>query len=145
VVKSSIILAVVIVIILAFSAGYYIISVSSSGGSGGATINLFVSDGTPQNGAPDQIEPIAFNLTEGKTATIVFDNTDDGPHGIAIPGLNFNTGVIQGGQTQRFTITPTQTGTFPFFQPAGYCVDDANPEASCTGAQNFNGTVTVLP
>jgi hypothetical protein len=144
VVKSSVILAVVIVIILAASAGYYIYSNGSSNNSV-ATVNMFVSDGTPQNGGPDQIEPTAFNLTVNHQAIIVFDNTDDGPHELVIPGLGFSTGIVQGGVTQRFTITPTKTGVYPFYQPNGACVDTENPEGSCTGAQNFNGTVTVLP
>jgi hypothetical protein len=140
-VSRAVILAVVIIAVLAVSAGYYINSTGTSGNT--PTINMIVTDGTPQNGGPDQILPSAFNVTEGLHYTIVFDNTDDGPHEIVIPGLGFTTNIVQGGQTTRVILTANKIGTFGFYQPAGSCVSAADPAVSCTGPQDMNGTVTV--
>ena len=137
------ILAVVIVVVLAVSAGYYINS--SSGGSSAATINMIVTDGTPQNGGPDQILPTSITMTVGDHYIIVFDNTDDGPHEEVIPALGFTTQIVQGGTTERVAFTPDKAGTFEYYQPAGSCVSISDPAVSCTGVQDMNGTLTVLP
>lgn len=142
-VNRSLILAVVVVVVLALSAGYYVYSQSKSAANT-ETIDLEVTSGTPQNGAPDELLPQNFTVTQGYTVTLVFDNLDDGPHGIQIPALGVSTGVVQGGQTQRTTFVPNQLGTFAIDQPPGWCVDTANPAVSCTGAQEFNGFVTVV-
>jgi Cupredoxin-like domain len=136
------ILAIVVIAVLALSAAYYINS--SSGGTGTATINMAVTDGTPQNGGPDQILPTNFTVTEGDHYTIVFDNTDDGPHEEVIPALGFTTGVVNGGVTARFAFTPDKVGTFGYYQPAGSCVSISDPAVSCTGPQDMNGTVIVV-
>lgn len=138
------ILAVAIIAILAVSAGYYIISVSSASG---ATIDMFVSDGTPQNGSPDELEPLNFTVTQGQHVTIVFDNTDDGPHALVIPAFGVNTGIVQGGSTVRVSFVPDKSGTFGFYQPEGACNYGGlgYQQGGCTGTQIFNGTVTVLP
>ena len=142
-VKRSIILAVVIVAILAVSAGYYINSVSDNAANS-VTIDMEVTSGTPQNGAPDHFLPANFTVTEGEHVTIVFDNTDDGPHELQIPALGVDTGIVQGGQTQRVTFVPEKVGTFAYSQPPYACVSQQNPDTSCTGAQETNGNVTVL-
>jgi hypothetical protein len=141
-VSRAVILVIVIIAVLALSSAYYVSS--SSAGNGTTVITLTVTDGTPQNGAPDQILPSSFTLTEGQTYTIVFVNTDDGPHEEQIPALGFTTNVVQGGQTDRTVLTPTQVGTFAMVQPPGSCVSIQDPAVSCTGVQNMNGTVTVL-
>ncbi len=138
-----VILAIVIVAVLAVSAGYYINSVSGSC-TNCVTIDMEVTSGTPQNGAPDHFLPANFTVTEGEHVTIVFDNTDDGPHRMQIPALGVDTGPVQGGQTARVVFTPEQVGTFAYDQPQGACVDAVNPVNSCTGAQETNGNVTVL-
>jgi plastocyanin len=143
-VKSSVLLAIVIIVVLAASAGYYIYSQSGSPANS-ETIDMEVTAGTPQNGGPDHFLPANFTITEGDHVTIVFDNTDDGPHEFEIPALSVTTGIVQGGQTQRVTFVPTKTGTFPYDQPAGACVSQVDPNASCTGAQETNGFVTVIP
>lgn len=141
-VSRSVILAVVIILVLAVSAGYYVNSQSGNGGTG--TINMVVTDGTPQNGGPDEILPSNFTVTEGHNYVIVFDNTDDGPHEEVIPALGFTTNIVQGGQTVRVAFTPDKVGTFGYYQPEGACVSVSDPAVSCTGPQDMNGTVTVL-
>jgi plastocyanin len=142
-VSRSVILAVVIVAILAVSAGYYINS-QSQNAANSETIQMEVTSGTPQNGAPDAFLPASFTVTEGDHVTIVFDNTDDGPHEFAIPAFGVNTGVVQGGSTARVVFVPNKLGTFGYDQPAGTCEDAQDPAVSCTGAQLTNGNVTVI-
>jgi plastocyanin len=143
-VKRSVIFAVVIVVILAASAGYYISSVSQTGG--GVVINMEVTAGTPQNGGPDHFLPANFTVTEGQKVTIVFDNTDDGPHDFQIPALGVDTHIVEGGQTVRVVFTPDKVGTFAYDQPPGTCCFGGITYAQgcCTGAQETNGNVTVL-
>jgi hypothetical protein len=138
-----VILAVVIVAVLALSAGYYINSVGGTC-TNCVTIDMEVTSGTPQNGAPDHFLPANFTVTEGQHVTIVFDNTDDGPHEMQIPALGVSTGIVQGGQTARVVFVPNQVGTFAYDQPQGACVSQIDPASSCTGAQETNGNVTVL-
>ena len=136
-------MAIVIVAVLALSAGYY---VNSSGSSGNTpTIQMEVTDGTPQNGGPDEILPTSFNITEGEHYTVVFDNPDDGPHELVIPGLDSRTMIVQGGATTRVALTANKLGTFDYYQPQGACISQSDPAVSCTGVQDMNGTVTVLP
>ncbi len=142
-VNRTVILAVVIVAALAVSAGYYINS-NTGNAANSETIYMKVTSGTPQNGAPDAFLPASFNVTKGDTVTIVFDNTDDGPHRFQIPALGVDTGQVQGGQTVRVVFVPEKLGTFAYDQPQGSCVDTINPAASCTGAQLTNGNVTVI-
>jgi hypothetical protein len=136
-------LAIVVVVVLAMSSAYYISS--SSGGNSTSIIKMQATDGTPQNGAPDQIQPTRITVTQGQHYIVVFENTDDGPHEEVIPALGFSTNIVQGGQTARVAFTPDKVGTFAFFQPEGACVSVENPAVSCTGAQDMNGTLTVLP
>jgi hypothetical protein len=143
-VKRTVILAVVLVVVLAGSAGYYINSQSGSTANT-ETIDMRVTSGTPQNGAPDAFLPANFTVTQGAHVTLVFDNTDDGPHEFEVPALGVTTGIVMGGQTVRVNFVPTQVGTFPSDQPPGACVSAQNPVASCTGAQFTNGFVTVVP
>lgn len=142
-ISRPLILAVVIVVVLAASSVYY--ASSSSGGNSASIIKMQATAGTPQNGAPDLILPISITVTEGQHYIVVFENTDDGPHEEVIPALGFSTNIVQGGQTVRVAFTPDKAGTYEYFQPQGACVSVANPSVSCTGAQDMNGTLTVLP
>ena len=138
------ILAIAVALLLLVSAGYYISSVS---GNQGVTIDMEVTSGTPQNGAADKFLPANFNVTEGERVTIVFDNTDDGPHELQIPALGVSTGIVQGGQAFRVVFVPEQVGTFAYDQPIGVCDYGglSYAQGGCTGQQETNGTVTVLP
>jgi uncharacterized cupredoxin-like copper-binding protein len=135
-VSRAVILAIVIVAILAVSGAYYFTTVLG-GTADSVTVNIEVTNGTTQNGAADIFEPRNFTVTEGQHVTIVFSNTDDGPHELAIPPFGVNTGIVQGGSTVRVIFTPNQIGTFAYYEPPGVC-------ASCTGQQETSGNVTVL-
>lgn len=131
--------AVVVVAILVVSGTYYF--TATSGNSQIVTIS--VTNGTPQNGGADVFEPPNFSVTEGQHVTIIFVNTDDGPHELVIPQFNVNTNVVQGGQTTRVEFTPNQVGTFEYYEPPGICNLNAGP-AGCTGLQETSGNMTVL-
>jgi plastocyanin len=137
-------LAIAIALLLLVSAGYYI---AHLGGGQGVTIDMEVTSGTPQNGAADKFLPATFNVTEGERVTVVFDNTDDGPHELQIPEFQVSTGIVQGGQTARVVFVPEKIGTFAYDQPIGVCDYGglSYAQGGCTGQQETNGTVTVLP
>jgi len=143
-VSRTVILGVVVVVILAASGAYYFTNVlGQGGGANSVTVNVMVTNGTPQNGAADAFAPRNFTVTEGQHVTIVFYNSDDGPHELAIPQFNVNTGVVQGGSTVRISFTPNQVGTFEYYEPAGVCSQNAGA-AACTGVQETSGNMTVL-
>jgi plastocyanin len=144
-VKSSVLVVVVIVVVLAASAGYYAYGLMVQSQPNSETIYMKVTVGTPQNGGPDKFLPANFTVTEGDHVTLVFYNPDDGPHAFEIPGLGVHTGILQGGQTVRISFVPTKLGTFGYDQPPGSCVSQVDPGVSCTGAQETNGYVTVVP
>jgi Cupredoxin-like domain len=149
-VKRSVILVVVIVAALVVSGGYYFTTVSGGNCSNCATVNMLGS--TPglygQNATlhPDAFYPLNFTVKQGQHVTIVFDNTDDGPHELAIPAFGVNTGIVQGGSTVRVQFVADKVGIFPFFQPAGVCnAGGITPQqGGCTGQQITNGNMTVL-
>jgi len=148
-VNGPLILAVVIVVILALSGGYYISTDSGASGANSVIVNIEVTAGLYGENAsqfPDEFLPQNFTVTEGQHVTIVFDNTDDGPHELVIPQFGVTTGIVQGGQTVRVSFVPNQVGTFGFDQPQGVC-DYGNLSAQqggCTGVQETNGNMTVL-
>jgi len=135
-------LAVVVILILVVSGAYYFTNVLGGNTANSVTVNISVSNGTPQNGAADAFIPNNFTVKQGQQVTIVFQNLDDGPHELAIPQFSVNTGIVQGGATQRATFTPNQVGSFPYFEPPGVCSQGA-ANAACTGKQLTNGTMTV--
>lgn len=135
-------------IVLAASAGYYILTVSS-GSSDSVTVNIEVTSGLYGQNAtlfPDAFLPHNFTVTENQHVTLVFDNTDDGPHELVIPAFHVDTGIVQGGQTTRVSFVPNVVGVFPYFQPQGACdYGGLTPQqGGCTGAQETNGNMTVL-
>jgi len=144
-VSRVVLLAVVVVVVLVGSGAYYFTSVGG-GSSNAEVIDMRVTSGTPQNGAPDAFLPANFTVTEGAHVTLVFDNTDDGPHEFEIPALGVSTGIVQGGQTVRVNFIPTQVGTFSSDQPPGACNAGglSYAQGGCTGAQFTNGFVTVV-
>ncbi len=137
-VKSSVILAVVIVAVLAVSAGYYINGVSGGNSKNSVTVDITATMGTVANGAPDTFSPRTFTVTEGQHVTIVFLNSDDDPHELAIPQFSVDTGVVQSGTTARVSFIASQAGTFQFYEPQGLC-------GNCTSTQEMTGNMTVLP
>ncbi|HXW36761.1 MAG TPA: cupredoxin domain-containing protein [Nitrososphaerales archaeon] len=135
-VSRIVIAAIALIGVLAISSAYYINNANATS-KNSVTINIMVTDGTPQNGAPDEFFPHYFTVTEGQHVTIVFDNTDDDPHELAIPAFGVNTGVVPSGVTTRVSFVPNQVGVFPYYEPPGLC-------GNCTGAQETWGNMTVL-
>src|ERR1700758_3373116 len=102
-VRRDVVLAVVVVVVLAASGGYYFTSVGSGSSADSTTVTIIGS--TPglygQNATknPDAFIPNNFTVTQGQHVTLVFENEDDGPHELVIPGYGLSTGIVQGGQT----------------------------------------------
>lgn len=138
-------------VVLAASGGYYF--TNSSGASSANTSTQTIIGATPglfgENATqfPDAFIPNNFTVAQGTHVVLVFENQDDGPHELCIPGYNFCTGIVQGGQTQRFDFVANKAGVFPWNQPAGVCdVGGLTPQqGGCTGAQLTNGNMTVTP
>jgi hypothetical protein len=150
-VRRDVVLAVVVVVVLAVSGGYYFLTVSgtSSGNTTtetiiGATPGLFGENATL---FPDAFIPNNFTVALGTHVTIVFENHDDGPHEMVIPGYGLSTGIVQGGQTTRLNFVANKAGVFAWSQPPGVCDYGgiAPAQGGCTGAQETNGNMTVTP
>ncbi|HVC26611.1 MAG TPA: cupredoxin domain-containing protein [Nitrososphaerales archaeon] len=149
-VRRDVVLAVVVVAILAASGGYYF--VNASGSSSGNTTTVTIIGSTPglygQNATtnPDAFIPNNLTVTQGTHVVLVFENEDDGPHQLVIPGLNVNTQIVQGGQTVRVNFFANKAGVYAWDQPAGACnAGGLTPQqGGCTGEQLTNGNLTVI-
>ena len=149
-VRRDVILAIVVVVVLAISGGYYFVNVS--GQNSGNTTTVTIIGSTPglygQNATtnPDAFIPNNLTVIQGTHVVLVFENEDDGPHQLVIPGLGVNTQIVQGGQTARVNFFANKVGVFPWDQPAGSC--DAGgltpQQGGCTGEQLTNGNLTVI-
>jgi uncharacterized cupredoxin-like copper-binding protein len=150
-VRRDVILAVVVVVVLAVSGGYYFTNVSSNGSAYSTTVTIIGSTpglfGENSTQYPDAFIPNNFTVKQGTHVTLVFENEDDGPHEMVIPGYGVTTGIVQGGQTVRVNFVANKVGIFAWDQPAGAC--DAGgltpQEGGCTGEQLTNGNMTVTP
>jgi uncharacterized cupredoxin-like copper-binding protein len=150
-VRRDIILAVVVIVILAASGGYYFFNVSNTN-SGNTTTETIIGS-TPglygQNATtnPDAFIPNNFTVKQGTHVVLVFENEDDGPHEMVIPGYGVTTGIVQGGQTVRVNFVANKVGVWAWDQPAGACnAGGLTPqEGGCTGEQLTNGNMTVTP
>lgn len=150
-VRRDVLLAVVVVVVLAASGGYYFVNVSGPNSANSTTVTIIGATpglyGENATQFPDAFIPNNFTVTLGTHVTLVFENQDDGPHEMVIPGYGINTGLVQGGQTIRLNFVANKAGIFAWNQPAGIC--DAGgltpQQGGCTGAQLTNGNMTVLP
>jgi hypothetical protein len=140
--------AVVVIAILALSGAFYFVFMPASFPNGSVssvtstTVSLSVASGPNPENVPDYFSPQNFTVTEGQRVTLVFDNTDDTPHELAIPALNVTTGIVQSGQIVRIVFIPNKIGTFGFGQPGAMC-KVVNQGAVCNPLA-VNGNVTVL-
>ena len=150
-VKREVVLAVVVAVVLAASGGYYFINVNGAGSANsttvtiiGATTGLYGENATQ---FPDAFIPNNFTVKEGMHVTIVFENHDDGPHEMVIPGYGLSTGIVQGGQATRVNFIADKVGVFAWNQPQGVCdIGGLTPQqGGCTGAQLTDGNMTVTP
>ncbi len=122
-VKRELILAVVVVVVLAVSGGYYFVNVSNTNSANTTTVTIIGSHTRPLRrkrhpASQTRSSPTILPYTQGQHVTLVFENEDDGPHQLVIPGYGVNTGIVQGGQTVRVNFVANQAGIFPL-DPAG--------------------------
>jgi plastocyanin len=138
----SILLILVIVVAALAGAEYYSQKSGSSGSSNSLLVNIEII-GTPAAGTVDYYSPSNFTVREGQTVTLAVLNTDDNTHGLVIRAFGVDTGKIDPGQTDRVTFLANQTGTFQFFEPAGYCTGGLGNH--CNSIQHMTGNMTVVP
>jgi uncharacterized cupredoxin-like copper-binding protein len=144
-VKHLVMLAgIAVVAILAVSGALYFSAPARSASSSvtWTTVSLSLASGPDSENVFDDFSPQNFTVTEGQHITLVFRNTDDTPHELAIPALNLATGVVPGGQVVRIVFVPDRVGTFGFGQPSGMC--DLNVPKGTVCTDLMNGNVTVL-
>jgi len=80
--------------------------------------------------------PANFTVTEGQHVTIVFDNTDDGPHEFQIPAFGVSTGIVQAGESVSVNFVPNKVGAFIVVQPC--------PQGGLGPCPPSEGQLTVL-
>ena len=134
----TVLLAGLFLIVIVGGSAYYLYSNSTN--SPANTLQLTINirgDGT------DYFDPANVTLKQGETVTILVFNTDDNTHGLVIPGLNVDSGIIQGSHSARLTFTATTVGAFPFNSPPSYCTGGVGNV--CNSAQDLTGTLTVTP
>jgi len=134
--KLLLLVAVIVGVVVVAGALYARSASSSSGGSVEVDIEIVGGLGASTT---DTYQPDNFTVSQGQTVVLVVQNTDDNPHGLAIPAFNVDTGAIKSGGTVRVTFVADKAGTFTFSEPAGYC------GANCNSAQKMTGTMTVKP
>jgi heme/copper-type cytochrome/quinol oxidase subunit 2 len=105
-------------------------------------VNLQVLGGV---GVPtiDSYSPDSFTVKMGQHVTLAVLNTDDNTHGLVIKAFGVDTGKILPGQTYRVSFVANQTGTFEFYEPAGYCTGGVGNV--CNSIQHMTGNMTVTP
>ena len=131
----ALILAVVF-IVLAVAPAYYLYAISRSSDSVEVNIQI-VGDGK------DYYVPDNVIVRQGQVVTLAVFNTDDNTHGLAIPALNVDTGIVRHGVTARVTFTAEKLGTFAWDEPPGYCTG-GNGNV-CNSAQDLKGNLTIIP
>ena len=140
--KSRSILLILVIVGAAVAAGEYYQMSGSSSSSSSLLVNIEII-GTPAAGTIDYYSPNNFTVRQGQTVTLAILNTDDNTHGLVMRAFSVDTGKINPGHTDRVTFVANQTGTFEFFEPAGYCTGGLGNH--CNSIQHMTGNMTVLP
>ena len=99
--------------------------------------------GTPNQNTTDTYSPDSFTVTQGQHVNLVVLNTDDNTHGLVMTQFHVDTGIIPSGNTVRLSFVANMTGTFQYYEPAGYCTGGVGN--ACNSAQHMTGKMTVLP
>jgi len=146
---SSKTLALVVVIIAALvgSSAYYIQTYNAANTAANTiTVDITIVGGIPgtaNQNTTDTYSPDTFIVTKGETVKLVVLNTDDNTHGLVINAFHVDTGIIPSGNTVRLSFVASQSGTFLYYEPAGYCTGGVGNV--CNSAQDMRGNMTVLP
>src|SRR5579859_4259650 len=120
-VRRDVVLAVVVAVVLLASGGYYFVNVNGTNTANSTTVTIIGATpglyGENATQFPDAFIPNNFTVKQGTHVTLVFENKDDGPHEMVIPGYGINTGLVQGGQTIRIVFVANKVGIFAWNQP----------------------------
>jgi nitrous oxide reductase len=132
-----------LIIVAAVAGAYYFESRSAANSPVGATTVDITIEGGVGVGTVDTYYPDNFTVKEGQVVTLAVLNTDDNTHGLAIDQFKVDTGIINSGNTARVTFVANQTGTFKYYEPAGYCKGGVGNV--CNSQQDMIGYMTVGP
>ena len=142
--KTRSLVLVGIIVLAVVAGGAYYAQTASSSGSAPTSVQVHISIlGGVGAGTVDTYSPDNFTVLRGQQVTLAVLNTDDNSHGLAITEFKVDTGVIAPGATTRVSFVANQTGTFRFFEPAGYCKGGFGNV--CNSQQKMVGNMTVTP
>ena len=78
-----------------------------------------------ENGVERHIfDPATITVHKGDHVVLIVTNTDELPHGIAIPQLNLGTGRLRGDQSAKLEFDANTTGTFNIVCSVPGCAPD---------------------
>jgi len=78
-----------------------------------------------QNGVERHIfDPATMTVHKGDHVVLIVTNTDELPHGIAIPQLNLDTGRLRGDQSAKIEFDANTTGAFKMVCSVPGCAPD---------------------
>jgi nitrous oxide reductase len=136
-------LVAVIIAALVVSGAYYAETYNAANNAANSiTVNVTIIGGVGAN-TTDTYSPNTFTVTQGQHVTLVVLNTDDNTHGLVIDAFHVDTGIIPSGNTVRATFVASQSGTFLYYEPPGYCTGGVGNV--CNSEQDMRGNMTVLP
>jgi heme/copper-type cytochrome/quinol oxidase subunit 2 len=142
--KSRSLVLVAVVLLAAVAGGAYYAQTITSSNSTPSTLDVHISIlGGVGVGTVDTYSPDNFTVRQGQRVTLAVLNTDDNSHGLAITEFKVDTGIIGPGNTVRVSFVANQTGSFKFYEPAGYCKGGVGN--ICNSQQKMVGNMTVLP
>jgi len=145
--RKTLALVAVIVAALVVSGAYYIQTYNAANNAlNTITVDITIIGGIPgtaNQNTTDTYSPDSFTVTQGQYVNLVVLNTDDNTHGLVIDAFHVDTGIIPSGNTVRLSFVASQTGTFLYYEPPGYCTGGVGNV--CNSAQDMRGNMTVLP
>jgi hypothetical protein len=138
--------AIVIVLIIAFSGVYYF-AVYNKPATGFFSENVIVQIGgaiinstDPSADVLATYYPDNFTVADGAHITLVITNTDNVPHGLAVPNFNIDTGEMKPNATAMLSFVASPPGNYTYSEPSADCGG-----GNCDAGQAMTGWFVVSP
>jgi Cupredoxin-like domain len=136
--------AIVIVIIVAIS-GLYYFAVYNKPSTGYFSENVIIQIGGPiinstDPGAsiPATYYPDNFTVADGAHITLVITNTDNVPHGLAVPKFGLDTEEMKPNATIMLSFVASPPGNYTYSEPSADCGG-----GNCDAGQAMTGWFVV--
>lgn len=136
--------AIVIIVIIALS-GLYYFAVYNKPSTGYFSENVIIDIGgalvnstDPSASVPATYYPDNFTVANGAHITLVITNTDDIPHGLAVPNFNIDTGEMKPNATVMLSFVASPSGNYTYSEPSADCGG-----GSCDSGQAMTGWFVV--